>query len=331
MATPTTNGGVTPTTKAFENQAFLLSHPARNIRILCELEATAAQLHEQHVNATVLFFGSARAMRRSDWDHKHALLELREREASEDCDKTLLRKELARLASIEWMCEVYEVVADLAERLTVWALREDARIAKHASVVGVTRYHPAAEDSAPPPVNQLLYVCTGGGGGLMMAANEGASRVKGARNIGMGISLPLEEGVNPYVDASLAFEFHYFFTRKFWMAYHCEALVAVPGGFGTIDELFEVLTLKQTGKIQSDLPVVLLGTIYWKTVINWEVVYYYLPDFAFFSCCLFPRPWCSSEPSPRLMSRVSSSPTQPRRQRTTAEEAADYIIGRLSR
>ena len=272
MTSPSTDGSLTPTLKAFENQAFLLSHPARNIRILCELEATAAQLHEQHVHATVLFFGSARAMRRNDLDREKQQVLRRQTEVSEESEKVLLRRRLEQLEALDWMCEVYEVVADLAEKLTAWAMREDAVIAKHASVVGVTRYHPAAEDACSPQVRQPLYVCTGGGGGLMMAANEGASRVVGARNIGMGISLPFERGVNPFVSQDLAFEFHYFFTRKFWMAYYCEALVAVPGGFGTIDELFEILTLKQTGKIQSDLPVVLIGTKYWKTIINWEVL-----------------------------------------------------------
>lgn len=106
----------------------------------------------------------------------------------------------------------------------------------------------------------------------MEAANKGASRVPGSRNMGMGITLPFEEGLNEYVTDELAFEFHYFFTRKFWMLYHCQALVVAPGGFGTLDELFEVLTLKQTGKVQKNLPVILFGKEYWQTVVNWQAL-----------------------------------------------------------
>jgi predicted Rossmann-fold nucleotide-binding protein len=87
----------------------------------------------------------------------------------------------------------------------------------------------------------------------------------------MGITLPFETGLNKYVTNELAFEFHYFFTRKFWMVYHCQALIVAPGGYGTLDEIFEVLTLKQTRKIQTDLPVVLFGKEFWKKIVNWEV------------------------------------------------------------
>ena len=115
-----------------------------------------------------------------------------------------------------------------------------------------------------------VYICTGGGPGFMEAANRGAADVPGGKSIGMGITLPFETGLNPYVTPELAFEYHYFFTRKFWMAFHMQALVVAPGGFGTMDELFELLTLKQTGKVQRSLPVVLIGKDYWKSVINWD-------------------------------------------------------------
>ncbi len=117
---------------------------------------------------------------------------------------------------------------------------------------------------------QRIYVCTGGGPGFMEAAAKGASSVKGSRNIGMGITLPFECGLNEHVTEELAFQYHYFFTRKFWMVYYCQAIVVAPGGFGTLDELFEVLTLKQSGKVQRDLPVVLFGKEFWKTTINWQ-------------------------------------------------------------
>lgn len=108
-----------------------------------------------------------------------------------------------------------------------------------------------------------VAICTGGGPGLMEAANKGAAAVAGARSMGVGISLPLEPGLNTYVAEELSFEFHYFFTRKFWMVYSALAVIAAPGGVGTLDELMEVLTLKQTKKMKRDIPVVLFGKKYW--------------------------------------------------------------------
>merc|ERR1719393_425175 len=112
-------------------------------------------------------------------------------------------------------------------------------------------------------------VGTGAGPGMMEASNEGAYRA-GGKSVGFGISLPFEKGLNPYVTPELGFEFHYFFTRKFWMAYKCMGLVVAPGGLGTCDELFELLTLIQTGKIKRPLPVILIGKKFWQQCINWE-------------------------------------------------------------
>jgi uncharacterized protein (TIGR00730 family) len=104
----------------------------------------------------------------------------------------------------------------------------------------------------------------------MEASNRGAQDVEGGRSIGLGISLPFEEKVNQYVSPELAFQFHYFFMRKYWFAYLAKAMVILPGGFGTFDELFEILTLRQTGKITKPLPMVLFGTEYWSSVMNLE-------------------------------------------------------------
>ena len=113
-----------------------------------------------------------------------------------------------------------------------------------------------------------FIVCSGGGPGIMEAANHGASRARGL-SVGLGISLPFEQGINPYVSRELAFEFHYFFMRKFWFVYLSKALVAFPGGFGTLDELFEVLTLIQTQKATKPRPVILYGREFWTDVISW--------------------------------------------------------------
>ena len=114
-------------------------------------------------------------------------------------------------------------------------------------------------------------VCTGGGPGIMEAANRGASEA-GGTNVGLTISIPQEEFDNAYVTPGLEFHFHYFFMRKFWFYYLAKAVVIFPGGFGTLDELFELLTLLQTGKMRKRLPLVLFGTDYWSEVINFDAL-----------------------------------------------------------
>ena len=243
------------------------------------------------IKATVQFFGSARAKDREQWDASHAKQTAAlaaavpgsaEAHAAEDA--------LEKLASIEWMIEYMDKTRELARRLTEWSI--GSKLGSKATLNGVSRnksrerlvdlgeskfaYPPHATDArrngVSGDVSTLggLYVCTGGAGGFMEAANRGAADVPGGRSIGMGISLPFEQGLNPYVTEELAFEYHYFMTRKFSMAFHMQALVVAPGGFGTCDEMFEIMTLKQTGKMQKTLPIVMLGTAHWKSVINWE-------------------------------------------------------------
>ena len=116
-----------------------------------------------------------------------------------------------------------------------------------------------------------FVVCSGGGPGIMEAANRGASEAKGL-NIGLNISLPIEESHNPHITRELQLDFHYFFMRKFWFAYLAKAIVVMPGGFGTLDELFEILTLVQTRRIRKHMPIVLFGTDYWGKVIDFETL-----------------------------------------------------------
>ncbi|HXZ59891.1 MAG TPA: TIGR00730 family Rossman fold protein [Steroidobacteraceae bacterium] len=121
------------------------------------------------------------------------------------------------------------------------------------------------------PGGERLMVCSGGGPGIMEAANRGAS-LAGGRSIGLNIGLPEEQRPNPFITPELSFEFHYFFMRKLWFAHLAHALVAFPGGFGTLDELFEILTLAQTRKLDRSIPVLLYGSAYWKEVINFEAL-----------------------------------------------------------
>jgi uncharacterized protein (TIGR00730 family) len=116
-----------------------------------------------------------------------------------------------------------------------------------------------------------FVVCSGGGPGIMQAANRGASEA-GGMNIGMSIALPREEAPNPYITRELAFHFHYFFMRKFWLAYMAKAVIVFPGGFGTFDELFEILTLVQTKKMTKPMPIVLFGKSYWDEVVNFDAL-----------------------------------------------------------
>ena len=201
------------------------------------------RLRAHGVTNTILFFGSARARPPAVWK-----AQVEEAEAvvkAGGAAAVAAEASLARLHKCSWMSTAYDDAAELAERVTAWAMGRSA--------AGVQDY----------------VVCTGGGPGMMEAANMGAARVPGAVTMGMGISLPFEAGLNDYVTKGLGWEFHYFFTRKYWLSYFARAIVVTPGGLGTLDELFEILTLLQTHKIKLPrMPIVLLGGTYWKSVLN---------------------------------------------------------------
>lgn len=142
------------------------------------------------------------------------------------------------------------------------------------------RYYQVAEECAyqisqwagqTPEIDGKLAICTGGGPGIMEAANRGAARANG-KNIGLGISLPFEQHNNEFISPNLAFEFHYFFMRKLWFLYHCKALIVFPGGFGTMDELFEALTLVQTRKLPKRIPVLLHDRAFWHELFNFDTL-----------------------------------------------------------
>jgi uncharacterized protein (TIGR00730 family) len=225
--------------KAYKNLEFLASPAARHIRILCEYEEPRQRFLKSGVHHTIVFFGSARI--RASETANAALEGARSRHAEAPADEAAA----AGVAKAELdlrMSRYYDEARELARRLTEWSLgRETGR---------------------------RFLICSGGGPGIMEAANRGASDVPNGRSVGLGISLPFEQGVNEFVTPELAFEFHYFFTRKYWFLYLCKALVIFPGGFGTLDELFETLTLIQTGKIKRKLPIVLYGKSYWEKVLG---------------------------------------------------------------
>eukprot|EP01063_Lacrimia_lanifica_P008520 TRINITY_DN15588_c0_g1_i1.p2 TRINITY_DN15588_c0_g1~~TRINITY_DN15588_c0_g1_i1.p2 ORF type:complete len:380 (+),score=151.79 TRINITY_DN15588_c0_g1_i1:56-1195(+) len=267
--------------KAYKNEGFLMSRDARNIRILCEFEETLSRLKHEGILGTFLFFGSARAMFRKDWEREIAIAKgkVADKSLNEE-QKAQADAKLLRLTRVEWLCPFMEKCKLLSRKLTMWALTEELRTGPVEALPagGHSLWNPSHSSNylTEPGGNgggqrrQRYVVSTGGGPGLMEAANQGAREVaKDARTAGFAISLPFEKGLNPYVTQELAFTFHYFFTRKYWMMYPAKVLIAFPGGFGTFDELFESVTLKQTGK-KPPFPVVLFGKDYWSTVVNWE-------------------------------------------------------------
>ncbi len=217
---------------------FLESPEARPIRILSEYLEPLRRFREQKIQDTVVFFGSARVASRERAEL--ALRTLRARGVS-DADEQYV-KELNKIRrALEW-ARYYEDARELARLLTAWTLSLQSE-------------------------NHRFVVTSGGGPGIMEAANRGA-REGGGKTIGLNIRLPFEQSANPYITEGLHFEFHYFFMRKFWFAYLSKALVIFPGGFGTLDELFEILTLVQTDKLSKKIGVVLYGREYWDQVLD---------------------------------------------------------------
>jgi uncharacterized protein (TIGR00730 family) len=227
-----------PATLAYQNEPFLNSPDGRILRILSEYIEPFSRFRREQIQDTVVFFGSARFH-----SLENAQKNLKQAQAlrSEDSGDVLKR---AR-AGLE-MARYYEDARRLASMLTEWA-------------------------STIPARRRRFVVTTGGGPGIMEAANRGAKEA-GGKTIGLNINLPFEQFPNPYITPSLNFEFHYFFMRKFWFAYLSKALVIFPGGFGTFDELFEILTLAQTDKLAKKILVVIYGSEYWKKLINFQAM-----------------------------------------------------------
>ncbi len=215
------------------NTDFLASPDARTIRILSEYFGPLQRLRKKKIQDTIVFFGSAR---------------IQSREAAQGAidaagthlnpsDRKILERDLE-------MSHYYEAARELAFKLTAWS-----KSLKNGK--------------------KRFIITSGGGPGIMEAANRGAQEAKGLA-VGLSITLPNEQHGNPWISEDLEINFHYFFMRKFWFLYQAKALVVWPGGFGTMDEMMEVLTLIQTKKIKKKIPVVLFDSHFWNQVINWD-------------------------------------------------------------
>jgi len=225
---------------AYENEPFLNSPDGRILRMLAEYQEPLARFRREQIQDTVVFFGSARFQGRRAADDNLAVVT--QNHSAESAAKLEQDLKLAQ-AGVD-MARYYEDARKLAHMLTKWSIQIPAR--RHRFVV-----------------------TTGGGPGIMEAANLGAHEA-GGKTIGLNIQLPFEQHPNQYITPALNFQFHYFFMRKFWFAYLAKGLVIFPGGFGTMDELFEILTLAQTDKLAKKILVIIYGSEYWKRVINFQ-------------------------------------------------------------
>ncbi len=221
---------------AYLSREFVESEEGRPVRILSEYLEPLRRFRLGRIQDTVVFFGSARVSSRERAERALAAA-LRENASGPQAQVEQARR------ALDWS-RYYEDARALARQLTSWSVSLDAP-------------------------HHRFVVCSGGGPGIMEAANRGA-REAGGKTIGLNIRLPFEQGANPYISKGLHFEFHYFFMRKFWFAYLAKALVVFPGGFGTLDELFEILTLAQTDKLSKKIPVLLYGREYWDRLLRFE-------------------------------------------------------------
>ncbi len=240
--------GLSKPEKAYRNMEFINSPDARTIRILAEFLEPMHRFKKYNIYDTVVFFGSARTLNPQEAEKK--LQEVQERidaSSQEPLEQSLL-DELEYAQNQVFLARYYNDAEELARRMTEWS----------KSLNSTHRF----------------VVTSGGGPGMMEAANKGALEANGM-SIGLNISLPMEQFSNPYISPELNFEFHYFFMRKYWFVYLAKALVIFPGGYGTLDELFETLTLIQTEKVKKEMPIVIYGKEYWDQVINLEALVKY--------------------------------------------------------
>jgi uncharacterized protein (TIGR00730 family) len=230
--------------KAYDNREFIHSRDGRTVRILAEYLYPDQHFRKRNINKAIIFFGSARSYSKMQHKAEEESLNRLIKEAI-GADKKVIEAKIEALKLKQEVTEYYEDARKLSQMFCQWSkkLKKD----------------------------QKFYICSGGGPGIMEAANRGAYEC-GEPNIGLNISLPFEQEPNQYISPDLNFEFHYFFMRKLWFVDIASAFIVFPGGFGTMDELFEILTLQQTLKVQRPIPIILYSEKFWKNLINFELM-----------------------------------------------------------
>lgn len=228
--------------KAYADPDFMNSEDARVLRIIAEYMGPYKHFKEEEISNTIVMFGSARIRSMEQFTEEKDHL-LAQHERAGDAESEHVNYQLRRLEKQAELSRYYDDATELSRLITEWV--------------------------KSLPKKKRFAICTGGGPGIMEAANKGAI-LGGGDSIGLNISLPFEQHPNPYLTPELNFEFHYFFMRKFWFAYLAKALVIMPGGFGTLDELMELLTLIQTRKISKKIPIIIYGEHFWRNVINFD-------------------------------------------------------------
>src|SRR5690348_8752769 len=231
---------------AYEDPKFLAGVPARPIRIIAEYIHPLVQLKNEGIGDTIVMFGSARIESHETAQARYTRLKNTKTGKMSVEDRNRHRAALRSAKSSLEMSRYYEEARQLSHKLTSWALT-----------------------LGPKP--RRFVVCSGGGPGIMEAANRGAYEA-GGKSIGLSIELPHEQFANPYISPELSFNFKYFFMRKLWFAQIAKALIVFPGGFGTMDELWEMLTLLQTGKLAKRNLILIYGRKYWEDVLNWKAM-----------------------------------------------------------
>ncbi|MBI3260300.1 MAG: LOG family protein [Ignavibacteriae bacterium] len=231
--------------KSYTDSDFLQSPEARSLRIGAEYLGPERRFHDAEVTQTIIFFGSARIFSKEEYERRKHILNKELHDAIE-ADRPLIQQQIDLILKHSEFSNYYHEAVELSYKLTEW--------------------------SHSLPIEKRFAICSGGGPGIMEAANRGAY-LAGGDSVGLNISLPHEQHPNPYISDHLNLEFHYFFMRKFWFVFMAKALVVFPGGFGTCDELFDILTLTQTGKIGKRLPILLYGEKFWRKVLNFEYLH----------------------------------------------------------